>query len=137
MSDATARRRSRVRSQAQARPAWSGLAIVVEAIVLLLFLVGSLAVLTQLFASAAARGRQGRDLAAAVSLATTTAERFAADPATAEGTSTEDGLIVVCDVEPEKRAAGTLYHATVTVLAEGSDEPIYVLATARYQREVA
>ena len=81
------------------RPAWSGMALVVEAMVLLLVLVGSLAVITQLFATASARAQSGRKLAQAVALATTEAERFAADPANSEGTFTEDDLSAFSDVK--------------------------------------
>lgn len=127
---------SRGHARTHSRPAWSGLAVVVEAITLLLFLVWSLSIVTQLFAAAAARGEQGSDLATAVSLATSTAERFAASPADAEGTTTQDGLTVACAVEPESMGSGTLYHATIEVFAPNQSEPVYTLTTARYQRQV-
>lgn len=117
-------------------PAWSGLAIVVEAMVLMVFLVTSIAVLTQLFAASAVRAREGRELATAVSYATNTAERFAAEPASAAGSAQEGDLVVTCEVEEVPNGAGTLYEATITVTRKGSDEPIYVLNTSRYEREV-
>ena len=113
----------------------SGLAMVVEAIVLVLFLAGSLAVLTQLFAAASMRSREGERLAQAISAATTCAERFAADPAGTSGTSTDDGLVVDCEVTPEQTDAGTLYHATITVFSDATEAPLYVLETARYESE--
>lgn len=128
---------TRKRTRTTTRPAWSGLALVVEAITLLLFLVGSLSILTKLFAAASARGEEGRDLAAAVSVATTTAERFAADPTAIDTTSQQDGLTVTCDVEPEQRTTGTLYHATITVFDGDHESPLYVLETACYEREGA
>lgn len=122
------------------RPAWSGMALVVEAMLLLLVLVGSLAVVTQLFAAASTRAQSGRKLAQAVALATTEAERFAADPANAEGTFTEDDLTVLCTVTSETSETGTLYHASIdvrdTAAGRGDEEPIYTLTTTRYQREV-
>lgn len=122
------------------RPAWSGMALVVEAMVLLLFLVGSLAIITQLFATASTRAQSGRKLAQAVALATTEAERFAADPANAGGTFTEDDLSVLCTVTSETSETGTLYHATIdvrdTTAGRSDAEPIYTLTTTRYQQGV-
>ena len=119
------------------RPAWSGMAVVVEAMVLLLFLVGSLAIVTQLFASSALRAREGQQLAAADAAATNAAERFSADPAAADGVTTEGDLEVACAVTDEALASGTLYHATITVLADDAEPPLYVLETSRYVQEVS
>ena len=123
------------------RPAWSGMAVLMEAMILLLFLVGSLAVMTQLFAASALRAREGEQLAQAVALATDAAERFAADPATAPASSTEGDLVVACDVTSEPTDAGTLYHATITVTDAGaqnaSEAPLYTLATTRYVEGVS
>ena len=118
------------------RPTWSGMAVVVEAMFLLVFLVASLAVIMQVFAASTLRAQEGRHLAEAVACATSAAERFAADPAAAGGTTTEGDLEVVCDVTSEQTAAGTLYHATITVLDENAEPPVYVLETSRYEREV-
>ena len=41
------------------RPAWSGMAVMVEAMVLLFFLVTSLAIITRLFAAASTYAREG------------------------------------------------------------------------------
>lgn len=114
------------------RPAWSGMAVVVEAMVMLVFLIGSLAVLTQLFATASLRAREAHDLAAAVSVATSAAERFAADPERAEGTTQAEGLSVDCQVTSDETARGTIYHATITVRSERAAEPVYTLSTDRY-----
>lgn len=122
------------------RPAWSGMALVIEAMVLLLFLAGSLAIITQLFAAASTRAQSGRKLAEAVALATTEAERFAADPANAEGTFTEGDLTILCNVTSETSETGTLYHATIdvrdTASGHGDAEPIYTLTTTRYLQGV-
>ena len=118
------------------RPAWSGMAMLVEAMFLLVFLMASLAIAMQLFAASSARAQQGRDLSLAVAEATNAAERFAADPTTAAGTTTADNLTIDCQVTSEETARGTLYHATITVFAEGEEAPVYTLATARYQGEV-
>ena len=119
-----------------ARPAWSGMAVLVEAMLVLAFLIASLAVVTQLFAKAAMRASEGEQLAQAVALATTTAERFAADPTGAEGSFAEGDLLVTCDVEATPAAAGTLFDATISVFAADdatSGQPVYVLATSCYE----
>ena len=128
---------SPTRRRTQGRPAWSGMAVVVEAMVLLVFLLGSLAVITQLFAAASVRAQEGRLLAEAVAAATTTAERFAADPASVEDAHTEGDLTVRCDVTSEKAGTGTLYHATIRVFGGTSKPALYTLTTARYEREVS
>ena len=119
------------------RPAWSGLAVVVEALTLLLALVVSLTILTQLFASAALRARDGQRLAAAVACATNAAERFAADPAHAEGEAREGDLTVSCAVSTEPTDCGTLYRALIRVSPHDSEDVVFELVTARYVREVA
>ena len=123
-----------VTRSSQERPAWSGMAVVVESMLLLLFLIGSLAILLQLFATGTSRASEGERLAQAVAAATSAAERFAADPADSGGTTEQDELQVVCDVTEEDAGAGTLYHATITVFSEEQEPPVYVLETARYVR---
>ncbi len=118
------------------RLSWSGMAVVVEAMVLLTFLIASLAVIVQLFALATTRAQEGQRLAEAVAYATSTAERFASDPLAAEGTTTYDDLIVVCKVEDHATTHGTLYQATITVVAADTTESVYELATSRYQEGV-
>ena len=115
------------------RPAWSGVALVIEAMLVLLFVAASLAILTQLFASATVRAEQGRLLAEAVSVATNEAERFAANPEDAAGTTEEGDLVVRCEVSERETGAGTLYDATITVYQADGREPIYVLETSRYE----
>lgn len=115
---------------------WTGMAVVVESIVLLVFLIVSLTVILQLFGAATAQTREGERLALAVSAATSTAERFASDPTAADGISTQGELTVSCQVSDEQTAAGTLYHATITVYDPNFEKPVYELVTARYVSEV-
>lgn len=117
--------------------AWTGMAVTVEAMVLLVFLIGSLAVILQLFAAATIQTQEGRRLANAVAAATSTAERFASDPEAADGVTTHGELTVSCVVSDEQTAAGTLYQATITVYDPNFDKPVYELVTARYVSEVA
>lgn len=114
---------------------WHGTAFIVEALVLLAFFLGSIAVLMQLFGSSSVMGVESRELTRAVVLASNSAERFAADPATAGNlTETEDGYAIACTVEPEDTSAGTLYRATIVVSKAGDE--VYRLETARYESGV-
>lgn len=114
------------------RPSWSGVAFIVEAMLLLVFLIGSLALLTSLFASSVQRGNESRELTAAVALASDTAERFCADPASIEERFAKDGLTVVCDVSDEARAGGVYYKADITVYGKDAT-PVYTITTAVYE----
>ena len=118
------------------RPSWSGAAFIIEAMLLLVFLIGSLAVFTQLFATAAERGAHSGTLTSAVMAAENAAERFAADPAHMDEQLQAGELRVICDITSEKLAGGTLYHANIAVLAEGFAEPVYEIATSSYESEV-
>ena len=68
------------------RSVWPGAAFVVEALLLLVFLAGSLAVLMELNADADAAGQQSADLMEAMTLASNAAEEFAANPELAAAT---------------------------------------------------
>lgn len=111
-------------------------AFLVESMLLLAFLAISMAVFVQVFGLSVERAYKGEDLSRAVAVASSSAERFAADPSGAEGESLVDGMRVVCDVQEEPSAQGTIYHATIRVYdtesANGSVEPVYTLSTARY-----
>lgn len=120
----------------QQQLSWPGLAVLIEAMVLMAVLMGSLAIIMQLFSSATIRAQQGQRLAAAVAYATSTAESFASDPSAADGTTIQDGLLVTCQVSDEQTAGGTLYHATITVLEQRTAEPVYELVTSRYEEGV-
>ena len=102
------------------RSVWPGAAFVVEALLLLVFLAGSLAVLMELNADADAAGQQSADLMEAMTLASNAAEEFAANPELAAATgalSDEEeaarvrygtGLVMTRTVEAEPLAAGTM-----------------------------
>ena len=124
----------------QARKAsWHGKAFLVEALVLLVFLVASLSILVALFVQARTGADEGERLSQAVQLAQNAAEEFAADPAGSQGLAIEDGgLVATVQVGEEAHESGSLLSATVTVVDEeggGSieaGEEIYRLDTARY-----
>ncbi len=107
-----------------------GMAFLIEALVVLAFLMTSLAIFVQLFSSAQIEGKDAARLSRAVLVATNAAEEFSAHPDAAPASTSEDGFTVTCDVTNNKRKAGTLYNATITVL--DGEEQVYVLQTARY-----
>lgn len=109
------------------RAVWPGAAFIVEALLLLVFLAGSLAVLMEVNAAADVRGKESARLVNALTFASNSAESFAADPEGAlAGTSVvadvTDGnvqyawdLALVREVAVEPTEAGALYTATITV----------------------
>lgn len=140
-------------------PLWHGTAFLIEALVLVAFLMAALAVVLSLFASARAEEARAARLSEAVTLAQNAAEAFAAtdEPVSRvrqeAGTQTGDLYVVAVDVAAEGRGAGTLYTATISVTAadtpEGAGaaegaagatnaesaaggEALYTLDTARY-----
>lgn len=146
------------------RASWHGTALLVEALVLLAFLVASLALFMQAFAQARGMGAEGSQLAQAVAMASNLAEEFAADPAAEPEPLERDGLTASCAVATvaandadgtggqtgsgaddalsgapagdSSGAAGTLYRATILV-TDGDGDEMYRLVTERYARGAA
>lgn len=75
-----ARYNDRIGRVRKERAVWPGAAFIVEALLLLVFLTGSLAVLMNLNAEADRIGRESADLMDGLVLASNVAEKFAADP---------------------------------------------------------
>lgn len=99
-----------------ARPGWAGVAFIVEALVLVIFLAAAVAIFTRLFSGAAAQSDEALRLARAVAAAQSTAERFAADPESVYTVEEADGgLTVVTEITRGETAAGTLYRAVISV----------------------
>lgn len=132
------------RRTATGRRSWHGMAFIMEALVLLVFLVISIALLMQLFTMAKSHDENASALTASVILASNEAERFAVDPLSeTTGYYALDGeMIVEVDadhegafkvqraVESQSAPAGTLYYATITV--EQHSASIYESTSARY-----
>lgn len=109
------------------RAVWPGAAFIVEALLLLVFLAGSLAVLMSLNADAERTGRESANLMNAIVLASNSAEQFAADPQAVVGAQSldagetdanvvyQDNLLLIREVGAETTEGGTLFHATITV----------------------
>lgn len=118
-------------------------AFVVETLILLVALVSSTGVLTQLFSRSIAASQQSERLCQAVNVAESAAEEFAADPAgVAAGKKVgrgvalkgRDGYRVSCETAQVERSAGTLWRAHITV--SDSQGKVYSLDTSRYVSEV-
>lgn len=125
-------RKTRMRT----RQSWSSVAFIVESILLLVFLVASLAVLTRVFTASLNKSVESRTLDAATIAATSIAEHFAADPAGIAETTALGDLIVTCDVTEDERENGIMYRARIDVYdvaGETGGEPIYSIETARYE----
>ncbi len=112
------------------KPRRSSLAFIVEALVLLVFLIGSLAIIAQLFAASANKATQSSQLEQAVILASNTAEQFSADPKNVKETAMSNGLAVTCTVNETSLSHGTRYDALIVVFNESGE--VYRLNTVRY-----
>ena len=128
---------------------WHGTALILEAVLLLLFVTISLGVVVSMLAQSHSMGSKANQTTYAVALASTEArngaEAFAAHPTKVPKTTyyqVEDGVfveadqylsgtyVVSCIVSPEKREGGTLYRAVIEVRCYNS--MVYTLRTASY-----
>ena len=126
-------------TETRVRSSWHGTATILEAILLLIFLLASVALMTKTLALSFAKAAEGRQLSAATMAAANTAELFAANPIDPNiEVRSEDGLRITCDVAANSTATGTLYKATIEVFEEDSREsagPLYSLASSKFVRE--
>jgi hypothetical protein len=137
------------RSSVHDRRPWHGAAFIVESLVLLVFLMASLAVLMQVMGNAHERGIEADKLSNAIILASNDAETFAADPTTgdrtaqfslvdgelveltgAEGAASGERYEVERTVQQHTEKAGTLYEAHIEVSSGGN--AVYEVNTSRY-----
>ena len=118
---------------------WSGTAFVVEALVLLAFMVASLAILLTLFSDAHLRAEDTLKLEAAVAVAGDEAEAFGANPfaVPAEQDVTYQDQTCTVRLTPEATvySGGVLFNATISVMFD--NEELYTVQTARYVRSGA
>jgi hypothetical protein len=114
------------------KPPWKGAAFVVEAMLLLFFLVGALALFTRLFALSVEQSAESRELTMAVAAAGDVAERFAADPGSVPASATEGDLTVTCEVTDEQRPRGVYHKAEIRVRDKAGEE-VYALTTGVYE----
>ena len=125
-----------VTHQVGERKSWSSVAFVVEAMFLLLFLAGSLALVSQLFAASLNVSAEARSLDAATIAASSIAERFSANPDYVEETTQLGDLFIKCDVDETPHSKGVLYKAHITVFDVKNGSVIYELDTSKYEGEV-
>ena len=120
------------------QPSWTNMTFIVEAMLLLVFLVASLAVFMQLFSAALQRSAESRELTDAVAAASTVAEQFAAYPEEAPEVSRAKNLTVTCKVKHETRENGRMYYADIAVYRGDKPEgdPVYSLSTSAYESDV-
>lgn len=116
-------------------------AFLVEALVLLFFLVASIAIFVQAFGASTEASTQASRLSSACQVAQAAAEEFEAYPAAAaagkavgEGVAANgtDRFQVTCDVESKAAGKGLLYTATITV-SDGLGEA-YSLQASAYEQ---
>ena len=112
------------------RHAHGSAAFIVESLLLLVFLVASLAIVAQLLIGSANAATQSLRLERAVTMAANVAERFAADPTSAALDITKDGLVATCEVTATPLPRGTMYDAHIVVTGYGSE--LYSITTARF-----
>lgn len=129
-----ARYNDRIGRHRKERAVWPGAAFIVEALLLLVFLTGSLAVLMNLNAEADRIGKKSADAMGAIVLAANVAEEFSADPAAfqeayeadpmadrwlsqpaREAESGSDLLAAECEFRTEDTDAGTIHYLTIEV----------------------
>ena len=117
-------------------------AFIIEALALLLVLIVSMAVFTQLFARSTAAADQSARICKAVNVAEDVAEEFSADPAAVAAGKTvgagvakdgRDGFDVSCDVNQDATGAGTLWKAHIKV--SDDEGTAFELDTSRYVSE--
>lgn len=108
-----------------------GMAFIIEALFLVVFLAACSAVFMQLLGLSGHMSEDSLQMNAAVRAATNAAEEFSYDPVSFEAPESGDDLQVLVDVQPERVGNGVLYHATIVVL-DASDQEIYQLQTARF-----
>ena len=118
---------------------WSSTSFLVEALILLVVLIASMAVFTTLFVHASSGANDAARLSSATAIAQNAAEEFSSNPqAVAAGKKVGEGMAkagssdfdVTCKVSSENEGAGVLYTATITVSDDAGE--VYSLSTSRY-----
>ncbi len=118
---------------------WSSTSFLIEALILLVVLIASMAVFTTLFVHASSGANDAARLSSATTIAQNAAEEFSSDPqAVAAGKKIGEGMAkagsddfdVTCKVSSANEGAGVLYTATITVSDDSGE--VYSLNASRY-----
>lgn len=108
-----------------------GMAFIIEALFLVVFLAACSAVFMQLLGLSGQMSQDSLQMNAAVRAATNAAEEFSYDPVAFEAPEPEGDLQVLVDIKPEPVGKGALYRASIVVL-DDNDQEIYQLQTAKF-----
>jgi Tfp pilus assembly protein PilV len=127
------------RPTSQQKPhAQSGIAFVIEMLIILFLVASCLAVLVNMFAYAHQKGVENSNTVTAIHLASNAAEEFAHNPAAVPSQQEVDGMYIYTTVTQDQQSTGVLYHATIEVYdAKGASQdgqPYYTIETARYMK---
>lgn len=117
----------------------SGIAFIVEMLILLVLVCACFAILVQIFAYSEQQGEKNYARVAAIDLASDVAEAFAADPQSVPEVQVSGELVAYVSVEEEPQSTGVLYFADITVFdtTESYSDDASLLCeieTARYVR---
>lgn len=128
--------RSTTQNQTHSR---SGIAFIIEMLVLLVFVCGCFAILVQMFAYSQQLGERNYKQVQAIDFASDIAEAFSADPLSVPEVEILDDLVAYTTIAEEPQSTGTLYTADITVYSVDKQEAgelsfYYELETARYVR---
>ncbi len=110
----------------------TGKAFLAEALLILLFVVCSVAIISQMFAASSERARQSYNLSNAIELATSAAEEFSCSPESVNEEFSAKGLLVSRSVESVTLEAGVMYKAHISVSDPNTGSQVYSLDTSRY-----
>ena len=124
------------RNSSQTRQPWHGVAFLVEAIILMMFLVATMAVFTNLLMGSQALSSNTHELTAAIVATANEAESFATHPSEGGTTATRDGFTITCTTEAIPQAGGMLYVAHL-VTENAAGQEVYQLTTSKYVSEVS
>ena len=129
-----ARYNDRIGRVRKERAVWPGAAFIVEALLLLVFLTGSLAVLMNLNAEADRIGRESADLMDGLVLASNVAEEFAADPIAFKEAYEADPMADRWLSQPahEVENEGIGFAPGGLCFEKCEESPVYALETSRY-----
>lgn len=109
---------------------------IIEAMVMTAALVWALALFMRLVSFAMTTSDDSRVLSRAVTMATTLAEEFSANPASVPSSirDEDDGLVATCDTEAVPSGTGIMYHARIQVSTEAGDRTVFSLTSSQYVR---
>lgn len=109
---------------------------IMEAMLMTAALVWALALFMRLVSFSMTTSDDSRRLSRAVTMATTLAEEFSANPTSVPSPMHDEaeGLVATCDTEAVPSGAGAMYHARIQVSTESGDCEVFSIASSQYVR---